>query len=44
MFKVTPRAAEQVIAAAGQGGTTGMALRLAAQQRPDLARKVINKA
>jgi iron-sulfur cluster assembly protein len=35
MFKVTPRAAEQVIAAAGQGGTTGMALRLAAQQRPD---------
>ena len=35
MFKVTPRAAEQVIAAAEQGGTTGMALRLAAQQRPD---------
>jgi iron-sulfur cluster assembly protein len=35
MFKVTPRAAEQVIAAAEQGGTAGMALRLAAQQRPD---------
>lgn len=35
MFKVTPRAAEQVRAAAEQGGATGMALRLAAQQRPD---------
>ena len=35
MFKVTPEAAEQVKAAAEQGGTTGMALRLAAQQRPD---------
>ena len=35
MFKVTQRAAEQVVAAAEQGGTTGMALRLAAQQRPD---------
>jgi iron-sulfur cluster assembly protein len=35
MFKVTPRAAEQVIEAAEQGGTTGMVLRLAAQQRPD---------
>ncbi len=35
MFKVTPRAAEQVMVAAEQGGTTGMALRLAAQQRPD---------
>jgi len=35
MFKVTPQAAEQVKAAAEQGGTVGMALRLAAQQRPD---------
>ena len=35
MFKVTPQAADQVKAAAAQGGTTGMALRLAAQQRPD---------
>ncbi len=35
MFKVTPQAAEQVKAAAEQGGTAGMALRLAAQQRPD---------
>ena len=35
MFKVTPQAAEQVRAAAKQGGTDGMALRLAAQQRPD---------
>jgi len=35
MFKVTPEAAEQVKAAAEQGGTAGMALRLAAQQRPD---------
>jgi len=35
MFKVTPQAADQVKAAAEQGGTTGMALRLAAQQRPD---------
>jgi len=35
MFKVTPQAAEQVKAAAEQGGTGGMALRLAAQQRPD---------
>lgn len=35
MFKVTPQAAEQVKMAAEQGGTTGMALRLAAQQRPD---------
>lgn len=35
MFKVTPQAAEQVRAAARQGGTDGMALRLAAQQRPD---------
>ena len=35
MFKVTPQAAEQVRVAAEQGGTTGMALRLAAQQKPD---------
>jgi iron-sulfur cluster assembly protein len=35
MFKVTPQAARQVKAAAEQGGTVGMALRLAAQQRPD---------
>ena len=35
MFKVTPQAAEQVKVAAEQGGTVGMALRLAAQQRPD---------
>ncbi len=35
MFKVTPQAAEQVKSAAEQGGTAGMALRLAAQQRPD---------
>jgi len=35
MFKVTPQAADQVKAAAERGGTTGMALRLAAQQRPD---------
>lgn len=35
MFKVTVQAARQVRAAAEQGGTTGMALRLAAQQRPD---------
>jgi iron-sulfur cluster assembly protein len=35
MFKVTPQAAEQVRMAAEQGGTAGMALRLAAQQRAD---------
>jgi iron-sulfur cluster assembly protein len=35
MFKLTPQAAEQVKNAAEQGGTAGMALRLAAQQRPD---------
>ena len=35
MFKVTPAAAEQVRNAAQQGGTEGMALRLAAQKRPD---------
>ena len=35
MFKVTPQAAQQVKVAAEQGGTAGMALRLAAQQRPD---------
>lgn len=35
MFKVTSAAAEQVRKAAQQGGTEGMALRLAAQQLPD---------
>ena len=35
MFKVPPQAARQVRVAAEQGGTVGMALRLAAQQRPD---------
>jgi iron-sulfur cluster assembly protein len=35
MFKVTRQAAEQVKAAAEKGGTAGMPLRLAAQQRPD---------
>ncbi len=35
MFKVTQAAATQVKLAAQQGGTDGMALRLAAQQRPD---------
>jgi iron-sulfur cluster assembly protein len=35
MFKVTAAAAEQVLSAAKQGGTEGLPLRLAAQQRPD---------
>ena len=35
MFKVTTAAAEQVLDAAKQGGTEGLALRLAAQQKPD---------
>lgn len=35
MFKVTPSAAQQVMAAAQQSGTDGMSLRLAAQKRPD---------
>ena len=35
MFKVTPAAAEQVKNAAQQGGTEGMALRLAAQKKAD---------
>ena len=35
MFKLTSTAAEQVRAAARQGGAEGMALRLAAQQLPD---------
>lgn len=35
MFKVTPSAAEQVRSAAQQGGTEGMALRLAAQRHAD---------
>lgn len=35
MFKVTETAANQVREAAKQGGTEGMALRLAASQKPD---------
>jgi iron-sulfur cluster assembly protein len=35
MFKVTSAAADQVRAAAQQGGTEGMALRLAASRRAD---------
>ena len=35
MFKVTQAAAEQVRVAARQGGTEGMALRLAAQRHAD---------
>ena len=35
MFKVTQAAAEQVRVAAQQGGTEGMALRLAAQRHAD---------
>lgn len=35
MFKVTPNAAEQVIAAAQQTGTESMSLRLAASKHPD---------
>ncbi len=35
MFKLTTAAAEQVRTAAKQGGTAGMALRLAAYQKPD---------
>lgn len=35
MFQVTPAAARQVHEAARQGGTEGMALRLAAQKRAD---------
>ncbi len=35
MFKVTPRAAQQVIASAKQGGTEGMALRFAARKKDD---------
>jgi len=35
MFKVTSAAAAQVLDAARQGGTEGLALRLAAQQNPD---------
>jgi len=35
MFKITPRAAEQIRQAAKQGGTEGMALRFAAQQKAD---------
>lgn len=35
MFKVTTAAAEQVRKAAQQGGTEGLALRLAARKKPD---------
>ncbi len=35
MFKITPRAADQIRQAAKQGGTEGMALRFAAQQKED---------
>ncbi len=35
MFKITPRAAEQILQAARQGGTEGMALRFAARQKED---------
>jgi iron-sulfur cluster assembly protein len=35
MFKITPRAADQIRQAARQGGTEGMALRFAAQQKED---------
>jgi iron-sulfur cluster assembly protein len=35
MFKLTPRAAEQIRQAAKQGGTEGMALRFAAQKKED---------
>lgn len=35
MFKLTTAAAEQVRTAAQQGGTEGLALRLAAQKKPD---------
>ncbi|MES9851683.1 MAG: iron-sulfur cluster biosynthesis family protein [Candidatus Thiodiazotropha sp. L084R] len=35
MFKITPRAAEQILQAAKMGGTEGMALRFAAQMKED---------
>lgn len=35
MFKLTTAAADQVRSAAKQGGTEGLALRLAASQKPD---------
>jgi iron-sulfur cluster assembly protein len=35
MFKVTEAAAKQVLSAAKQGGTEGLSLRLAANQKPD---------
>ncbi|MEJ2693115.1 MAG: iron-sulfur cluster assembly accessory protein [Candidatus Thiodiazotropha sp.] len=35
MFKITPRAAEQIRQAAKQGGTEGMALRFAARRKED---------
>ena len=35
MFKITPRAAEQILQAAKMGGTEGLPLRFAAQQKDD---------
>ena len=35
MFKLTPQAAQQIQQAAKQGGTEGMVLRFAAQQKED---------
>lgn len=35
MFEITEAAAEQVLAAARQGGTEGMALRMAARRKED---------
>ena len=35
MFEITQSAAEQVLAAARQGGTEGMALRMAARRKED---------
>jgi iron-sulfur cluster assembly protein len=35
MFKITPRAAQQIQQAAKMGGTEGMALRFAAQKKED---------
>ncbi|MCU7930622.1 MAG: iron-sulfur cluster assembly accessory protein [Candidatus Thiodiazotropha sp. (ex Codakia rugifera)] len=35
MFKITPRAAQQILQAAKMGGTEGMALRFAAQMKGD---------
>lgn len=35
MFKITPAAAEQIRASASQGGMENLALRIAAQRKPD---------